>query len=71
MAPTSQFHRRIRKRIDDAGLNADVSADVNVVVSTGGGVAHAGQYAPIVQTRRSRPSGQETKPAPGRTTRTD
>lgn len=61
MAPTSQFRRRIRKRIDEAGLNADLAADVNVVVSTGGGVAHAHQHSPIVQTRRSRQPGPEGK----------
>lgn len=64
MTPTSEFHRRIRKHIDDAMLNADVSADVNVVVSTGGGTAHAHQDAPITQIRRDRSGASEPKDTP-------
>lgn len=54
MTPTSEFHRRIRKQIRDATVNADVSADVNVVVATGNGTARAHQDAPITQTSRRR-----------------
>jgi hypothetical protein len=51
VADPIEISRRIRRRIDRDGLSADIAADVNVVVSTGGGTARARQDAPIRQTR--------------------
>jgi len=48
------IQRRIRRRIEGFGLSADVAADVNVVVSSGDGMAVAQQHAPIHQGRSSR-----------------
>jgi hypothetical protein len=49
-----EIQRRIRRRIDKAGLSADIASDVNIVVNSGGGTARAEQYAPIRQGRSSR-----------------
>jgi hypothetical protein len=49
-----EIQRRIRRRIDESGLSADVAADVNIVVSSGSGMASAQQNAPISQGRSSR-----------------
>jgi hypothetical protein len=49
-----EIQRRIRRRIDEPGLSADVAADVNIVVSSGSGTASAQQNAPISQGRSSR-----------------
>ena len=54
MVDPIEIQRRIRRRIDQAGLSADVAADVNIVVSSGGGTATATQHAPITQGRSSR-----------------
>jgi hypothetical protein len=52
VSQSSQFHRRLRKQVNDALLSADVVADVNIVVSTGDGTANAHQDSPITQSRR-------------------
>ena len=52
-----EIQRRIRRRIDESGLSADIAADVNIVVNNGGdttSTAHATQHAPIHQGRSSR-----------------
>jgi hypothetical protein len=49
-----EISRRIRRRLDDSGLSADVVADLNIVVSSGGGAASAHQHAPIHQGRSNR-----------------
>ena len=49
-----EIQRQIRRRIERAGLSADVAADVNVVVSNGGGVTSVEQHAPIHQGRSNR-----------------
>ncbi|MDX6197586.1 MAG: hypothetical protein QOJ79_737 [Actinomycetota bacterium] len=54
MVDPIEISRRIRRRIDESGLSADVAADVNIVVSSGGGTATATQHAPINQGRSSR-----------------
>jgi hypothetical protein len=54
VAEPVEISRRIRRRIDDSGLSADVVADVNIVVSSGGDAASVHQYAPIHQGRSSR-----------------
>jgi hypothetical protein len=51
-----EISRRVRHRIDTAGLQADIAADVNVALSTGGGAAVSRQHAPIRQ-GRSKPAG--------------
>jgi hypothetical protein len=56
VADPIEFQRKIRRRIDRDGLSADIAADVNVAVSTGGGSAHARQDAPIRQSRPTRPA---------------
>ena len=53
MVDPVEIQRRIRRRIDESGLSADVAADVNIVVNTGG-AASAHQHAPITQGRSSR-----------------
>jgi hypothetical protein len=55
------IQRRIRRSIDKDGLRADIAADVNVIVSTGGGSATARQDAPIRQGRSAR-AGQDAPP---------
>ena len=62
MADATEFQRRIRRRFSAAGLSADVVADVNVAVSTGGGTAHVEQRAPIRQGRPGR--ARRTAPDP-------
>ena len=54
MVDPIEIQRRIRRRIDESGLSADVAADVNIVVTSGGGTAVAHQHAPIHQGRSSR-----------------
>jgi hypothetical protein len=49
-----EIQRRIRRRIDRAGLSADIAADVNIAVSTGGGATTVRQDAPIHQGRSNR-----------------
>jgi hypothetical protein len=49
-----EISRRIRRRVDRAGVTADVVADVNVAISSGGGSATARQSAPIRQGRSAR-----------------
>jgi hypothetical protein len=49
-----EMQRRIRRRIEKDGLSADIAADVNIAVSTGGGTATVRQDAPIRQGRSSR-----------------
>jgi hypothetical protein len=49
-----EISRRIRRSVDRAGVTADVVADVNLAVSTGGGSATARQSAPIRQGRPAR-----------------
>ncbi|MDT7550577.1 MAG: hypothetical protein QOE84_2971 [Actinomycetota bacterium] len=56
VADPIEISRRIRRRIDRDGLSADIAADVNVAVSTGGGSAHVRQDAPIRQSRSTRPA---------------
>jgi hypothetical protein len=53
VADPVEFSRRIRRRITTDGLNADIAADVNVAISTGGGTASVRQHAPIRQGRRA------------------
>jgi hypothetical protein len=48
-----EIQRRIRRRIDQDGLSADIAADVNIAVSTGG-LASVRQDAPIRQGRSDR-----------------
>ena len=61
-----EIQRRIRRRIDRDGLSADIAADVNVVVSTGGGTATARQHNPIRQGKASRatPDAPDAKEQP-------
>jgi hypothetical protein len=54
MVDPIEFQRRIRRRIERDGLNADIAADVNIAVSTGGGTATVRQDAPIRQGRSNR-----------------
>ncbi|MCU1591961.1 MAG: hypothetical protein JWP11_3217 [Frankiales bacterium] len=54
MVDPIEIQRRIRRRIDAAGLSADIASDVNIAVSTGGGRASVTQDAPIRQGRSSR-----------------
>jgi hypothetical protein len=49
-----EIQRRVRRRIDRAGLSADIAADVNIAVSTGGGATTVRQDAPIHQGRSNR-----------------
>jgi hypothetical protein len=49
-----EIQRRIRRRIDESGLSADIVSDVNIVIATGGGTAEATQRTPIRQGRSSR-----------------
>jgi hypothetical protein len=49
-----EIQRRIRRRIDEAGLSADIAADVNIVVNSGDGRATVQQHAPIRQGRSTR-----------------
>jgi hypothetical protein len=49
-----EIQRRIRRRIDESGLSADVAADVNIVISSGDATATATQHAPISQGRSVR-----------------
>jgi hypothetical protein len=49
-----EIQRRIRRRIDESGLSADIASDVNIVIATGGGDAVAEQHAPIRQGRSNR-----------------
>ena len=67
MTDPLEIRKRIRKRIERDGLNADIAADVNIVVSTGGGRATARQDAPIHQgrsPRTSRPDAADQKEQP-------
>jgi hypothetical protein len=54
VADPIEIQRRIRRRIDQNGLSADIAADVNIAVSTGGGTASVRQDAPIRQGRSNR-----------------
>lgn len=66
MTDPLEIRKRIRKRIEQDGLNADIAADVNIVVSTGGGTATARQDAPIHQGRSARtaPDAADQKEQP-------
>ena len=57
-----EIQRRIRRRIDRDGLSADIAADVNVVVSTGGGTATSTQHTTIRQGRSSRAAHDAPEP---------
>jgi hypothetical protein len=54
VADPIEIQRRIRRRIERAGLSADVVADVNLAISTGGGSAVVSQDVPISQGRSGR-----------------
>src|SRR4051812_43383197 len=65
VADPIEIQRRIRRRIDEAGLSADVAADVNIVVNSGGGTASTAssvQHAPIHQGRSSRAARAAPEP---------
>jgi len=67
MVDPIEFRRRIRRRIQRDGMKADIAADVNVVVSTGGGgAATARQVTSIRQGRSARtsPDGPDQKEKP-------
>jgi hypothetical protein len=77
VADPIEISRRIRRRVDRAGLNADVVADVTIAVATSGGgpaTVHAEQHAPISQGRSqpgpprcARSEGAPVSDAPGLT----
>jgi hypothetical protein len=48
-----EISRRLRRRVDRAGVSADIAVDVNAAVSTGGEAASR-QSAPIRQSRPAR-----------------
>jgi hypothetical protein len=54
VADPISISRRIRRRIDRDGLSANIAADLNLAVSTGGGTATVRSDAPIRQGRPSR-----------------
>jgi hypothetical protein len=59
VADPIEISRRVRRRITVDGLNADVAADVNIAISTGGAsTATSVQHAPIRQ-------GRSTSTGPG------
>src|SRR4051794_3244901 len=60
-----EISRRLRRRIDRAGVSADVAGDVNVVVSTGRGRATSRQSAPIRQGRSTRTAASAVRPPEG------
>jgi hypothetical protein len=62
VADPIELQRRVRRRIDQAGLSADIAADLNVAISTGGGSATVHQDAPIRQGRSSRAASDVPDP---------
>jgi len=62
VADPIEIQRRIRRRVDANGLSADVAADLNLAVSSGGGNAVVRQDAPIRQGRSSRAGGVAADP---------
>lgn len=62
MADPIKISRRIRRRIDQGGLHANIAADVNIAVSTGGGTATVRQDAPIRQGRSRRTASEVSEP---------